>query len=178
MPHVRSLGAPIVVLLASVAIGSWTLVGQFLAYGAYALAPTTLGVPFAIPGLRLTPLGGTTWGFWAAETGSALLMVGLVLLAVRQRSRRPFRQVLRAVILAVVVANLVRLAFVSFITHADVPTVLVGAGLTALLSVVWALPLGLLAGLVDKSVAPRDRATAYSSADPRGEAALAGVPDQ
>lgn len=135
-----------------VLVGSWTVVGQFLGRAAMVLAPTTLGVPFAWPPLRLTPLGHTTWTSWAIDTIAALVLLAVVFLrlrVVRGASRaRAFVAGLWAGVLAVVAANLVRHVAWSFLTDQDLASYAVLLALTLLFSLVWGLVMGAALGLV------------------------------
>jgi hypothetical protein len=145
--------ASLLVALAALASGSWTVVGQWWAYAAFGLIPPALGLPQGWPPLQLAPLGGTTWTWWAIETVGAFVMIVAVWLWTRA-GRRPFLTPLWAVIVGVTLGNLVRIIGTSVIALHDLRTFGVAVLGTVLLSLLWGLVLGLVAATVHRLMAP------------------------
>lgn len=108
----------------------------------YLTVPSALGLPSGLPGLRIWPLGETTWTLFLTDTLAALLLVALV-----WRSDRGFWGVWGAFVLGAVLANLLRSVVAAQIVHAGLGVYafqLLGGALTGLL---WGAALGWLAGL-------------------------------
>ncbi|MEU7579344.1 hypothetical protein AB0B50_17270 [Streptomyces sp. NPDC041068] len=68
--------------------GSGTLLTAFTARAGLSVAPSALGVPFALPGLRATPLGATDWSWQLCENFAALLLVAVAAARMRRHVRR------------------------------------------------------------------------------------------
>ncbi|MEU6125014.1 hypothetical protein, partial [Streptomyces sp. NPDC047123] len=77
-----------VCLLLVLAHGSATLLTAFTARAGLAVVPSALGVPFALPGLRATPLGATPWSWQLCEDFAALLLVAVAAARMRRHLRR------------------------------------------------------------------------------------------
>ncbi|MFJ2767630.1 hypothetical protein [Streptomyces sp. NPDC087300] len=67
--------------------GSATLLTAFTARAGLSVAPSALGVPFALPGLRATPLGATDWSWQLCENFAALLLIAVAAARMRRHLR-------------------------------------------------------------------------------------------
>ncbi|MFK4071237.1 hypothetical protein [Streptomyces sp. NPDC029674] len=76
-----------VCLLLVLAHGSATLLTAFTARAGLSAVPSALGVPFALPGLRTTPLGATDWARQLCENFAALLLVAVAAARMRRHLR-------------------------------------------------------------------------------------------
>ncbi|WP_409237952.1 hypothetical protein [Streptomyces sp. PA5.6] len=76
-----------VCLLLVLAHGSATLLTAFTARAGLSVVPSALGVPFALPGLRATPLGATDWPWQLCENFAALLLVATATARMRRHLR-------------------------------------------------------------------------------------------
>ncbi|MEV7197048.1 hypothetical protein AB0N81_35370 [Streptomyces sp. NPDC093510] len=76
-----------VCLLLVLAHGSTTLVTAFTVRAGLSVVPTALGVPFALPGLRATPLGATDWSWQLCENFAALLLLAVATARMRRHLR-------------------------------------------------------------------------------------------
>ncbi|MFH8607934.1 hypothetical protein ACH4D5_10645 [Streptomyces sp. NPDC018029] len=76
-----------VCLLLVLAHGSATLLTAFTARAGLSVVPSALGVPFALPGLRATPLGATDWSWQLCENFAALLLVAVAAARMRRHLR-------------------------------------------------------------------------------------------
>ncbi len=130
--------------------GIWSLTGSAATYFPALVAPSAIGLPFAVPALRLDPLGGTTVGFWLVDLVAALLMLAVI----ASRLSRPtagrsaaFRQGMVATILGLLMANLLRSVHLSVVTHVGLGgyTVVVLGGMV--LALLWGVLIGLFVGL-------------------------------
>ncbi|WP_400997497.1 hypothetical protein [Agromyces sp. GXQ0307] len=164
-----------VVGLAVLAIlaGIQPIVGPLTTFAPVLAVPAAAGLPFLIPPLRATPVGETTWAFWAADVAGAavMLLTAFVLLRAAQRRRpdpraaRAFGRTVGVTTLAVVAGNLVRGVFSSFVVHADLGTY-VGTTLANLaVSALTGALLGLVVGAVAAIVAAFARTGAVASVD-------------
>ncbi|MEW2390310.1 hypothetical protein AB0933_18360 [Streptomyces venezuelae] len=76
-----------VCLLLVLAHGSETLLTAFTARAGLSVVPSALGVPFALPGLRATPLGATDWTWQLCENFAALLLIATATARMRRHLR-------------------------------------------------------------------------------------------
>ncbi|WAL97576.1 hypothetical protein [Streptomyces sp. Je 1-369] len=76
-----------VCLLLVLAHGSATLLTAFTARAGLSVVPSALGVPFALPGLRATPLGATDRAWQLCENFAALLLVATATARMRRHLR-------------------------------------------------------------------------------------------
>ncbi|MFD4634661.1 hypothetical protein ACFVYR_33540 [Streptomyces sp. NPDC058284] len=76
-----------VCLLLVLAHGSATLLTAFTARAGLSVVPSALGVPFALPGLRMTPLGATDWSWQLCEDFAALLLIATAAARMRRHLR-------------------------------------------------------------------------------------------
>ncbi|WP_306334175.1 hypothetical protein [Streptomyces sp. KL118A] len=76
-----------VCLVLVLAHGSATLLTAFTARAGLSVVPSALGVPFALPGLRATPLGATDWAWQLCEDFAALLLVAVAAARMRRHLR-------------------------------------------------------------------------------------------
>ncbi|MFE0174487.1 hypothetical protein ACFWZ2_19400 [Streptomyces sp. NPDC059002] len=67
--------------------GSATLLTAFTARAGLSVVPSALGVPFALPGLRATPLGATDWSWQLCENFAALLLIATAAARMRRHLR-------------------------------------------------------------------------------------------
>ncbi|ATL30141.1 hypothetical protein [Streptomyces formicae] len=67
--------------------GSATLLTAFTARAGLSVAPSALGVPYALPGLRATPLGATDWSWQLCENFAALLLIAVAAARMRRHLR-------------------------------------------------------------------------------------------
>ncbi|MCX3059704.1 hypothetical protein [Streptomyces beihaiensis] len=74
-------------LLLTVACGAAPLLTSVTAHVGTVLVPSALGVPFGLPGLRATPLGGTTWAWQLTEDFAATVLCAVAVLRVRRHVR-------------------------------------------------------------------------------------------
>ncbi|MGW0735168.1 hypothetical protein [Streptomyces sp. NPDC002851] len=68
--------------------GSGTVLTAFTARAGLAVVPSALGVPFALPGLRLLPLGSTSLAWQLSENFAAMLLIAVAVGAVRRHMRK------------------------------------------------------------------------------------------
>lgn len=143
-------------LVLEIAVGIWPLAGTAVTWLPELALPTALGLPFLWPPLRVVPLGATTWGFWAADTVAAVVMLVVAWAMLRRaHQRRPRgRAFLRGwwtTIVAMVAANLVRAVYASFVVNADlgtyIATVAAGIVFSALLGAIVGLLVGVAASV-------------------------------
>ncbi|MEU6989651.1 hypothetical protein ABZ953_03180 [Streptomyces sp. NPDC046465] len=76
-----------VCLLLVLAHGSATVLTAFTARAGLTVAPSALGVPYALPGLRATPLGATDWSWQLCEDFAALLLIAVAAARMRRHLR-------------------------------------------------------------------------------------------
>ena len=105
--------------------------------------PEALGLPSLIPPLRLSPLGESTWAYWAID----VIGVAMLLLATGAQLAAN-GATCWAVVTGLVAANVVRMVLQSFLTDSPVVSFAGSVFATALLSAVTGLLLGLVVGLV------------------------------
>ncbi len=116
--------------------------------------PEALGLPSLIPPLRLSPLGESTWAFWAIDViGVAMLLLatGAQLAANGKPARsrlRAYGATCCAVVTGLVAANVVRMVLQTFLTDSSLGSFAGSVLSTALLSAATGLLLGLVVGLV------------------------------
>lgn len=164
LPHPPRLGragatALITLAVLSVLTGIWPIMGTATTFAPVLAIPAALGLPGLIPPLRFTPLGLTTWDFWAMDVAGALVMLvtAWAMLRVAGAKRphpgfgRAFGRGVWTTIVAVAAGNLVRGVLISFATHADLGTYLgtLGAGLvvSVLVGAIAGLVVGIAAGI-------------------------------
>lgn len=153
------LSLPVVATLAalSVLLGVGPLITSAITRLPLLALPAAAGLPSLTPTLRLWPLGDSTWSFWAVDTLAAVIMLVIVALRLaNSRRRHPSQGRVRrffdawsAVILGVVIGNVVRGVFTSFVVQTDIATY---AGYLATNVMVSAL-FGALLGLIPAAVA-------------------------
>ncbi len=104
--------------------------------------PSALGVPYGLPGLRLLPVGETTWLMALTDLAAAVLLVAVV-----WRSRRGLWGTWGAFVLGATLAGLLRAVVTAQVLHAGLGAYagLLAAGAVA--GALWGLALGWLAGL-------------------------------
>ncbi|NUW35651.1 hypothetical protein HTZ77_30100 [Nonomuraea sp. SMC257] len=121
----------------------------------YLAVPSALGLPYGLPGLRVVPLGETTWLVTLADSVLALVLVVMV-----AQARGGFWRTWGAFVLGAVIVNLLRAVVLSQIASAGLGAYaghLVGGLIAGLL---WGIALGWLAGLAALPRRQRERATA------------------
>jgi len=133
--------------------GFWPLTGVLLTVAPVFFVPAAAGLPNLIPTLRLTPLGETTWGFWAADIAGVLVMLATAYVMLRAPKRRAapspgraFGRGLWVTIVAIVAGNLVRGVYISFVVHADIGTYLGQLAGNIVVSAIFGTMLGLVVG--------------------------------
>ena len=57
----------------TVLAGIWSITGTAVTFVPTLLVPSALGLPFAVPALRLWPLSQTTVGYWLTDVVAALV---------------------------------------------------------------------------------------------------------
>ncbi len=144
---------------ASVVAGIWPVTGTAATWFPALVVPPALGLPSLLPPLRLTPLGETTWGFWAADTAGVVVLLLAAALQLRHVTRarpepgpgRAFGRGLWTCVLAVVAGNLVRSVHGGFAVHAGLGTyagqVVGGVLVSALTGALIGLVVGLAAAV-------------------------------
>ena len=167
-------------LVLAILAGFWPIAGPLLTVAPVLFVPAAIGLPSLIPTLRLTPLGETTWGFWAADIAGVLVMLATAYAMLRAPKRRAvptkaraFGRGLWVTIVAIVAGNLVRGVYISFVIHADIGTYLGQLAGNVVVSALLGTVLGVVVGAVAAvaAVAPtrwRDN-TPDTSAAPAGE---------
>lgn len=117
----------------------------------YLAVPSAVGAPYALPGLRVVPLGETTWLLTLADTVLAHALVGAV-----AATRGGFWRTWGRFLAAAVVVNLLRAALLATVAQAGIGAYLgyLGGGLA--LGLIWGIVLGWLPGL---AALPRRRGT-------------------
>ena len=153
----RAVPATLTAAAFSVLAGAWSLTGTAAAYVPAILLPSAIGLPFALPALRLTPLGSTTIGFWLVDLATALLMLAIIATRLSRPTTsraRAFRAGVVAVVLGLLAANLLRSVHLSVVTHVGlggyVVVVLGGAFVALLWGVLFGLVVGLVHALLDR----------------------------
>ncbi|MFI6604578.1 hypothetical protein ACIBHX_50855 [Nonomuraea sp. NPDC050536] len=118
----------------------------------YLAVPSSIGLPYGLPGLRVVPLGETTWLTMLTESVAALVLVVFV-----AATRGGFWRTWGAFLLGTLVADLLRAA-VLFQESNGAGIGTYGAYLAGglLAGLVWGLGLGWIAGLA--TLARRTRA--------------------
>lgn len=171
-PH---LAAIVTLIVLSALVGFWPLTGVVTAFFPVIAVPAAAGLPFLIPPLRFAPVGDSTWAFWAVDTIAVVVMVVIVVMRlVNARRRHPqagagraFFSAWSATILGVVVGNLLRGIFTSFVVHADIGTyfgyLLANVLVSALFGAIFGIPVG-AAAAVARTVRAERRAVAEHSA--------------
>ncbi|OYD71887.1 hypothetical protein [Rhodococcus sp. OK302] len=165
--QVRSLRLPAVSAAATVAaisalLGFWPLTGRWLTSMPEALVPSAIGLPFAVPPLRLFPLGETTWLYWAVDVLAAFVMIGIVLLYLNSWANRhpqsgrarAFLAGITATVAGAVIGNVIRIVFLSFDSHHNLATYIVAVTATILVTLIWGAILGILTGVVHAAIRP------------------------
>lgn len=148
----RAVPGTLVVAVLTVLGGAWSLAGTAAAYVPALLVPSAIGLPLALPAVRISPLGGSTVGFWLVDLLAALVLLTIVALRLSRpvvRPSRAFRTGVGAVVLGLLAANLLRAVHLSLVTPAGLGSyvaVVLGSALVALL---WGLLIGVLVGLVN-----------------------------
>lgn len=157
--------AALVVLLACAAVGSWTLVGQWVGRFAAMLIPEALGVPSGLPPLRLTPLGATTRDQWLVDAAAALLLAAVVWWRCRW-TRRPLLGGWFAAVAGLVVATTVRVLHGTIVAGHDPVSYAATLFLALLLAVVVGALLGIPVGIVHLVVFRRRAHRSVTAAEP------------
>ncbi|MFI9553351.1 hypothetical protein [Nonomuraea endophytica] len=123
----------------------------------YLAVPSAVGLPYGLPGLRVTPVGETPWLFLVADVGAALVLVAVV-----ASTRRGFWATWGVFVLGVVLAGLLRAAVSAISAEAGLGAYAgyLGGGLLA--GLLWGIVLGWIAGL---AALPRRRAERALQAD-------------
>ncbi|GAA1509997.1 hypothetical protein BJ978_001179 [Agromyces terreus] len=162
-PHFSRVSWAVVValLVCSILVGLEPLISPLTAYAPVLAVPAAAGLPALIPPLRLTPLGGSTWGFWAADVAGVLVMLAAAFVLLRAGDRRrPNPSILRAfgrgvgvTVLAVIAGNLVRGVFSSFAVHMDFGTYLGTTAANIAVSALFGAAVGLIVGVAAAVVA-------------------------
>ncbi|WP_430647131.1 hypothetical protein [Agromyces sp. GXS1127] len=153
--------------------GIQPIVGPLATFAPVLAVPAAAGLPFLIPPLRTTPVGETTWAFWAADIAGAAVMLGsaFVLLRAAQRRRpdpgpaRAFGRAVGVTTLALIAGNIIRGVFSSFVVYADPGTYLGTMLGNIAVSGLTGAVLGLVVGVVAATVAAVGRSTGAPSAD-------------
>ena len=147
-------------LVLAILAGFWPIAGPLLTVAPVLFVPAAAGLPSLIPTLRLTPLGETTWGFWAADIAGVLVMLATDYAMLRAPKRRAvptkaraFGRGLWVTIVAIVAGNLVRGVYISFVIHADIGTYLGQLAGNVVVSALLGTVLGVVVGAV-AAVAP------------------------
>lgn len=156
-----SSAAWLALFLLAVVVGIWPITGFVTTMLPVLAVPAAAGLPFLIPPVRLVPLGETTWLFWAADTVAALAMLAAAWFRLRATHRkrptpnpwRAFTAALGATILGVIVGNLVRGVFVSFVVNADLGTYLGYLIANIVVSALTGALCGIIVGVVAAAVA-------------------------
>lgn len=138
----------------SILVGVWPVFGTLTTWMPVLAVPAAAGLPHLIPPLRVAPLGETTWAFWAADTAAAIIMLLAAWLWLRAAaSRRPspgrgraFGRGVWTTTIAVVLGNVVRTVFLSFVTHSDFGTYVGYVGFGILVSALTGALFGLVVG--------------------------------
>lgn len=117
----------------------------------YLAVPSAVGLPYGLPGLRVTPLGETTWLTLITDVVAALVLVVVV-----AGTRRGFWATWGAFVLGAVLADLLRAAVLAHTAEATLGAYagFLGGGLVA--GLLWGIALGWIAGL---AALPRRRGT-------------------
>ena len=152
--------------------GFWPLTGVLLTVAPVFFVPAAAGLPNLIPTLRLTPLGETTWGFWAADIAGVLVMLATAYVMLRAPKRRAapspgraFGRGLWVTIVAIVAGNLVRGVYISFVVHADIGTYLGQLAGNVVVSTIFGTMLGIVIGALAALAAIGGRAKATPDPD-------------
>ncbi|MFE3293203.1 hypothetical protein [Rhodococcus sp. NPDC059234] len=158
----------------SVLAGFWPVTGWILTFAPSLLVPSALGLPFALPALRLFPLGATTTASWLVELGAAFVMLAVTgMRLVNSSSRHPdggparaFLAGWAATVVGALAGNLVRIVYLSFVVHAGSGAYLLSLVGGALVSLLWGGIAGLAVGAAQAiSCAMRSRSLHRDEAD-------------
>lgn len=150
-----SAAVALVVLVMTVLFGSGWFATWLSGLSGFTVVPAAVGVPAALPGLRLWPLGATTWIFTIVDSIAAVVLVVTATAWVhgtvrRHRDAGTVRLLVSgwiAMVGALAAANLCRVVAASFAQDAS-PGAYAGYLLTgALLAVAWGLATGWLPGI-------------------------------
>ncbi|WP_327086965.1 hypothetical protein OIE66_32245 [Nonomuraea sp. NBC_01738] len=138
----------IVTLVMVVAFGLFG--GLLLTRVGYLAVPAAVGLPDAVPGLRVTTVGETTW-----DTLLTDIVAALVLVAVVASTKRGFWATWGSFVLGMLLADLLRAAHTAFVAGEGLTGYLgyLAGGLAA--GLLWGILLGWLPGL---AALPRRRA--------------------
>lgn len=123
----------------------------------YLAVPSAIGMPYALPGLRVVPLGETTWLLTLTDTLLALALVGAV-----ASTRGGFWRTWGAFLVATVVVTLLRAALLAQVAQAGLGGYLGALGGALVMGLIWGIALGWLAGLaaLPRRYGTRDRSPA------------------
>lgn len=151
-----ALSAAAALAAISILLGFWPLTGLWLASLPELLVPSAIGLPFALPPLRLFPLGETTRLYWAFDVLAACTMIGIVFLSLnsttkrRPQSRRwrAFLAGVGATVAGASVGNIIRIVFLSFASHHNLATYVAAVVATVVITSIWAVIAGILVGAV------------------------------
>ncbi len=139
---------------ASVLAGIRPITGTATTWFPALAVPSALGLPSLLPPLRLTPLGETTWAFWAADVAGVVVMLLVAVLQLRHVARtrpapgpgRAFGRGVWTCVLAVVAGNVVRSVFLSVAVHAGLGTYVGSLAGGVLVSALAGVMLGVVVG--------------------------------
>ncbi|MFG3286238.1 hypothetical protein [Streptomyces sp. NPDC048111] len=73
--------------LPAVLLGCTPVLTEFTAHAGAALVPSALGAPFALPALRVVPLGSTGWAAMLCEDFAVVALVAVAALRMRRHMR-------------------------------------------------------------------------------------------
>ncbi|WP_157570807.1 hypothetical protein [Microtetraspora malaysiensis] len=151
-------------------IASGLFGGALVTRVGYLAVPAALGLPLGPPGLRLVPIGETTWTVTLADSVAALVLVAVVGLA-----RGGFWRAWGAFLAGAVLADLLRAVVLAQTASAGLGAYagyLAGALVTGL---IWGVALGWLPGLAALPRGKERARTARHTARSSREAAQEGV---
>lgn len=154
----RALPATATAAALTVVAGIWPLTGTVVTHLPTLLVPSALGLPFAVPALRLWPLGQTTVGYWLMDVLAALVLIAVVAVRLSRPSASRTRALaagLGASVLGMLAANLIRTVYLSFVVHAGLGTYLFELLGGALVALGWGLLAGLVVGAVHAAAGVR-----------------------
>ncbi|GIH67898.1 hypothetical protein [Sphaerimonospora thailandensis] len=123
----------------------------------YLAVPAALGLPYGPPGLRLVPLGETTWLMTLTESAAALVLVAVVALA-----RGGFQRAWGAFVTGTVLAFLLRAVVLAQTVSAGLGAYAAYLAGAVVMGLVWGIVFGWLPGL---AALPRGKARSEGAAE-------------
>jgi hypothetical protein len=108
----------------------------------YLAVPSAVGLPYALPGLRVVPVGETTW-LWALTDG----LLALALVAVVASARGGFWRVWGAFLAGALLTDLLRAAVLAQVAGAGLGAYLAYLAGGLLTGLIWGIVLGWLPAL-------------------------------